>query len=627
MPDLDPDQFGNQQLFSAIHYNYAAGRKENAGGAGKAAERSVDDTRRSYKYPTRLRRAGLAVMRLTLQAIAAALILLAGAQASRAQNADLSNKTCLSCHGQASFSTKLAGGRTRELFVAADHFARSVHGKLQCTSCHSDITAIPHTSPAMPAAAWRQQAPKICGTCHAAELNDYESSIHGKQVTSGSNVYAAVCTDCHTTHAVAPASAPATRLAITKACGTCHGDAATTYEETFHGQMFALGYANVAMCSDCHRGHAILPASDPASSVGPANRLATCRACHAQATAGFVSFTAHAAAHDFVRYPYMYLTAVFMFWLVALTLAVVWLHSALWLYAELRDRLLKRPRPHVRAAALPAPGTQQVRRWTAGWRLTHLIFAISVIVLVMTGLPLLYPNSAWAPWLDAILGGDEIRPIVHRIAAVVMLAIFAGHLVYVAVYLARNWKSVKLFGPYSMLPTWQDLNDVIAMGKWFAGTAPRPLFDHWNYQQKFDYWGVFWGVTLLAVTGFMLWFKDLTMAVLPGFLIGPATLAHGHECILAAVYLFTIHYFVNHWRPDKFPLDIVIFTGSMPLEEFKREFGAEYDRLVDRGELEQYLVQAPSRPMTVASTILGFGLILVSLVLLVFIFNGGFLSI
>lgn len=566
-------------------------------------------------------------MKHPLQAIALALILFGGMQPTRAAAADLGNATCLGCHGQAGFSTTLADGQSRSLFVAMDHFATSVHGKFQCTTCHADITAIPHTNPALPAAGWRQQAPKICGTCHAAELNDYLSSVHGKAVTGGSNVHAAVCTDCHTTHAVTPASTATTRLAITKACGTCHAGALASYEETYHGKMSVLGYSDVAMCADCHRGHAILPASDPTSSVATANRLSTCRTCHAQATAGFAGFSAHATTNDFARYPYVYVSALFMFWFVILTLGGVWVHSALWLYAELRDRILQRPRTHVHASALPLPETQRVERWSAGWRLTHLVFAISVIVLVMTGIPLLYPHSAWAPVLDAMMGGQEIRPIVHRIAAVVMVAIFAGHLVYVAIHLARNWRSVKLFGPYSMLPTLQDLRDIVAMGKWFAGVAPRPLFDHWNYQQKFDYWGVFWGVGILFVTGLVLWFKTLALAYLPGFLVSPATIIHGHECVLAAVYLFTIHYFVNHWRPDKFPLDIVIFTGSMPIEEFKREFGAEYDRLAESGQLQDYLVQAPSRPMTIGSTVLGFSLILISLVLLVLIFNGGFLNI
>ena len=63
-----------------------------------------------------------------------------------------------------------------------------------------------------------------------------------------------------------------------------------------------------------------------------------------------------------------------------------------------------------------------------------------------------------------------------------------------------------------------------------------------------------------------------------------ATVAHGDEAVLAAAYLFTVHYFVNHWRPDKFPLDVVIFTGSMPLEEYKRDYTVEYNRLVKTGE-------------------------------------------
>ncbi len=78
-----------------------------------------------------------------------------------------------------------------------------------------------------------------------------------------------------------------------------------------------------------------------------------------------------------------------------------------------------------------------------------------------------------------------------------------------------------------------------------------------------------------------------------------------------------VHYFVNHWRPDKFPLDVVMFTGSMPLEEFKREYAVEYDRLVANGELQRYLVDAPSRPMTLGSKLLGFSLVAVGLALLV----------
>jgi predicted CXXCH cytochrome family protein len=559
--------------------------------------------------------------KLTLLAVGLAMILVT-IYVACADAAPLDNATCLSCHGTPGFAIPGANGRMRSLFVPADRFAHSVHGTLSCTSCHTTITEVPHKNAPMTPSQWRQQIPKLCGGCHTTALKDYLSSVHGKQVAQRSNINAAVCTDCHTAHAVAQPKLPATRIAITKACGGCHASALASYKETYHGEIFTLGYANAATCSDCHRGHAILPASVPASSASSANLLSTCRACHRDATKGFATFQAHATTDDFAQYPYTWLASKVVLALIIGTFGFFWTHSALWFYRELRDRQQRKLRPHVRAEALPQKEGQYVQRWSAAWRWAHLLFAVSVIVLVMTGIPLLFPNNAWAPVLEQAFGGPTVAGIVHRVAAVIMTAVFAGHLVYVAIYLARNWRSVRWFGPYSLLPTLQDGRDLIAMFKWFFGFAARPVFDHWNYQQKFDYWAPFWGVTMLMVSGAMLWFKTLTAAYLPGWTFNVATVVHGDDAVLAAVYLFTIHFFTNHWRPDKFPLDIVIFTGSMPLEEFKREYAVEYCRLTKSGQLQSCLVDSPSRPMTLGSKILGFSLVAIGLALLVLMVIG-----
>ncbi|MGA2087538.1 MAG: cytochrome c3 family protein [Stellaceae bacterium] len=554
--------------------------------------------------------------KFALQAVVLAMIL-AGMQVAGARAADLDNAACLGCHGNPGFAGPGANGQMISLSVPADQFGHSVHGNLQCVACHTDITEVPHQNAPMTQAALRQQIPKLCGSCHADALNAYLGSVHGKQVMEGGNANAAICTDCHTAHAVTPPQLAATRLAIAKDCGACHAKALEGYRETYHGQVFGLGYADIATCSDCHSGHAILPASDPASSVSQANLLNTCRNCHRDTPPGFATFQAHATTDDYAQYPYTWLASKFVLMLIVVTFGTFWTHSALWFYRELRDRQQRKMRSHVRADALPQREGQYYRRWSAAWRWAHLLFALSVILLVLTGIPLLYPNTAWAPVLEAALGGPVIAGMVHRVSAVVMIAVFAVHLVYVAIHLARNWKTFKLFGPYSLLPTLQDGKDLIAMLKWFFGYGPRPVFDHWNYQQKFDYWAPFWGITMLVGTGAMLWFKALTGAYLPGWAINVATVVHGDEALLAAIYLFTIHYFANHWRPDKFPLDIVIFTGSMPIEEFKREYAVEYARLVETGRLQDNLVDAPSRPMTLGSKILGFSLVAIGLVLLV----------
>jgi hypothetical protein len=83
-----------------------------------------------------------------------------------------------------------------------------------------------------------------------------------------------------------------------------------------------------------------------------------------------------------------------------------------------------------------------------------------------------------------------------------------------------------------------------------------------------------------------------------------------------------VHFFNNHFRPDKFPLEVVMFTGAMPLEKFKSEHRVEYNRLVASGELEKHLVDAPSQPMTLASTVLGFVMIVFGLILLVLVLAG-----
>jgi len=508
-------------------------------------------------------------LRVLALAAAALTMILVGLHAASAQGAaKLDNATCLGCHGLPGFSAPLGDGRMRTLFVAADQLSSSVHASMQCVDCHTAIE-LPHKN--------------LPGT---------------------------------------PAERNLQRLVINKSCGNCHAKAWRSYIETYHGQVAALGYGDIATCFDCHGSHAIRRAGDPASSVFPANLLNTCQKCHQDATAGFATFQSHATTDDFAHYPYVWITSKFVNVAVGGVLVFFWMHSALWFYREMRDRQQRKPRPQVRTDALPRQESRYFQRWTPLWRWAHLVFALSIILLVMTGVTLLYPNTSWAPPLERAMGGARIAGLVHRVAAVIMMAVFAAHILYAAVHIARNWKTFKVFGPYSLMPNLQDGADFVAMVKWFFGRRPRPTFDHWNYQQKVDYWAPFWGIAMLAATGAMLWFKALTAAYLPGWAFNVATVAHGDEAVLAAAYLFTVHYFVNHWRPDKFPLDIVIFTGSMPLEEFKREYAVEYRRLAETGELQQYLVDAPSPPLTLGAKVLGFGLVGIGLALLLMMLIG-----
>jgi cytochrome b subunit of formate dehydrogenase len=497
------------------------------------------------------------------------------------------------------------------------------HTNATCYNCHEAHYIYPKGSPNRNW--WRLNLPFTCGACHTAELAAYKTSVHGVETLQNGNPKAAICSDCHTTHDVQDPFLDKTRLLITKNCGNCHETELQSYMGTYHGQVNTLGFAYTAKCFDCHGSHDIKRVNDPASSVHPNNRLQTCQKCHLDATAGFVKFQPHANDKNFARYPLVWLASKFMLLLLAGVFSFFWMHSALWYFRELRDHQQQKNRPHVRTDALKGNGDEPVvyyRRWPAIWRIAHLCFAICVIMLVLTGMTLLFADTTWAPIISHVFGGPRVTGNVHRFFAASFVGIFFWHIAYIFLRIGRSWKTFRWFGPDSMIPNLADLNDAIGMFKWFFGLAPKPQLDRWTYWEKFDYWAPFWGVAIIGGSGAMLWMKGLTATYLPGWVFNLATIFHGEEAVLAAGFLFTVHFFNNHWRPDKFPLDILMFTGKMPLEEFKREHLIEYNRLVASGELSKYLVDAPSQPMTLASKILGFTLMGSGLLLLILVMNG-----
>jgi len=509
-----------------------------------------------------------------------------------------------------------------------DSYMDSVHAKASradqtrtnaaCYDCHEahNIGAIGSEA----RADHRLKNPEVCGRCHEKQKEAYLGSVHGKEVTEKGNADAAVCSDCHTTHNIASPNEDRIKLTITKNCGSCHEKEYKTYLHSYHGQVNRLGYTNTAKCYDCHGSHDMKAVDDPASKVHRDNRLKTCNTCHKDAPEGFLAFHAHADPDDFDKYPAVYITAKFMTALILGVFLFFWTHVILWFYREFRDRQQGKGYFHPTDERVEA---EQVyfRRFSAIWRLVHLLFAVSTMTLVLTGSTLLFSHTAWAKFVMAMLGGPVIEGIVHRTAAVTWLTVFLIHFFTAVSNIVRN-KNFRWFGPTSMVPNWQDLKDVIAMFRWFFGLAERPSFERWTYWQKFDYWAPFWGAAVIGLSGIMLFAPTFTAKFLPGFVFNIGTIVHAEEALLATVFLFTVHFFNVHFRPDKFPMSTTIFTGAVPLEEFKHEHALEYERLKATGELEKYLVKRPSRRMRTASGVLAAILIFFGLTLLAMVMSG-----
>jgi hypothetical protein len=85
-----------------------------------------------------------------------------------------------------------------------------------------------------------------------------------------------------------------------------------------------------------------------------------------------------------------------------------------------------------------------------------------------------------------------------------------------------------------------------------------------------------------------MWFPEFFTVILPGWAINVALIIHSDEALLAAGFIFTFHFFNVHFRPDKFPMDRVMFSGRLSKAELLSERKRLYDRWVEEGTLDQH---------------------------------------
>ena len=283
-------------------------------------------------------------------------------------------------------------------------------------------------------------------------------------------------------------------------------------------------------------------------------------------------------------------------------------------------------RPATIAAAAvessaPATAGRWYRRFTLPERVLHALLMITFIGCALTGLPLIFAAQPWAVGLARLLGGFHSAGIIHRACASVMIAVFVIHVALVIrrAIIAKDLLAI-LWGPDSMVPQWRDAIDMYRHVRWFFGLGPRPQFDRWTYWEKFDYWAVFWGMAIIGGSGLLLWFPFFFGRLLPGWAFNIASLVHGEEALLAVGFIFTIHFFNGHLRPEKFPMDTVVFTGRISEHELKGERAVEYARLQASGSLAQKEAAPPAHGARafgwiVGGTALALGVVVILLIL------------
>jgi cytochrome b subunit of formate dehydrogenase len=520
--------------------------------------------------------------------------------------------TCSRCHTNAAMNAEYQIKYPQ----AAAQYLDSIHGRAllklglivapSCNDCHGvhDIKrSVDRSSPIHPL-----NIAKTCGKCHVNVEKTYNESVHGQLLARG-DTRAPVCTDCHSAHSIENPGGNHFKATSDERCGKCHQDRLEHYRETYHGKAMALGRPNdapeVAACYDCHGHHDVLPASNPKSKLSKQNMVATCAKCHPSADASFVRYVPHANPLDKKNYPQFYWVFVFMTTLLIGTFSFFGAHTLFWLFRS-GWLYLHDSKTYREAKISTQKGDEWFTRFTPFQRFQHILVVTSFLLLVITGMPLKFYYTGWARALFNLLGGPQTARSLHHFGALVTFLYFGLHLAGV---LSNAWsrraelrdsatgnlsfariRAVWL-GPDSMIPTLHDWKDFVAHQKWFFGKGPKPQFDRWTYWEKFDYFAVFWGVFIIGFSGLIMWFPHLFSRFMPGWAINIALIVHSDEALLAAGFIFTVHFFNTHFRLEKFPMDTVIFSGRVSKSELLHERKRWYDRVAAAGRLDQFRVR------------------------------------
>ena len=568
--------------------------------------------------------------------------------ASAAAAQTLKNEDCLACHD--SVST-----------------AKSIHGSLDCTNCHADVTAIPHeakpkavecsTCHSDEVAAWdsslhakavksgiargarcvdchgpahsivpieRANIPKTCSRCHAQKFTmekaglspqpamSYTESVHGRAVAKGSTK-AAVCTDCHDSHAVKPANDPQSgifKFNVARTCGKCHGAIAAQYGEGIHGRALAHGNWSAPVCTDCHGIHTIAKTADPvrgprASCVHchegvrltqefavPANRVTTyqqsyhglarkmgsavaadCASCHGahdirpssdpKSAISPVNLTktcgkCHPGATDKFTQGKIHLTksdvgdfpAKLNTWIRIIYIVLI---IATIGFMALHNLII-----WVRKVQLARRKADRVVvRMNLNQRIQHAVLVVSFTVLVISGFALAWPESIFA-WPFG--PSEELRRLVHRIAGVVMILLGLYHLGYMT--LTRE-------GRQGLRELWFRFSDARHLTDVLRGR--KAPFRRFSYAEKAEYWAGLWGTIVMAITGLVIWYFVEVATWIPRWWIDIATTIHFYEAILATLAILVWHLYHVIFDPDVYPMNWAWYDGKMSADHFKEE--------------------------------------------------------
>ena len=496
-------------------------------------------------------------------------------------------KLCLSCH----LDSPEVRERTTPTAGFITMYEKSVHGSAlnsgnpkaaNCVDCHSSHKVLKSTGDSPTS---KRNIPNTCGKCHPDIKEEYLGSVHGVALMNGVRESPS-CTDCHGEHNILKHNDPNSPVAFQnlskEVCSPCHSSLKLsekygivsnrfeTFSDSYHGLAIEGGSVAVANCASCHGAHNIKPSTDTTSTIYKGNLVKTCGGCHKGANTNFTIGKIHITRQDESE-PIIYFIASAYIALIFSVIGLMFLHNILDFFRKSKIKKMKQ-RGLIREER---HGHSLYLRMTVNERIQHATLAVSFLTLVLTGFMLSYPNSWWVSHIrDISSGAFEARSLLHRISAVIMVAVSLYHIYYI-LFTVRGRQLIK-----DLLPRYQDIRDAIDVAKFNLGfSKTKPKLDRFSYIEKAEYWALIWGTIVMTATGVIMWFDNTFMGILTKLGWDIARTVHYYEAWLAFLAIVVWHFYFVIFNPDAYPLNLAFWKGTITEEEMAEEHPIELERI------------------------------------------------
>jgi cytochrome b subunit of formate dehydrogenase len=273
--------------------------------------------------------------------------------------------------------------------------------------------------------------------------------------------------------------------------------------------------------------------------------------------------------------------------LIISIIGLMFLHNLLDFARKSRRKLKDRRSPFTGHKIVTA---KLFTRMTKAELAQHWALLLSFTFLVITGFMLRFPDSWWVRSIRGIGGGGEtafeLRSLVHRLSAVLLISTALAHLFYV-LFTERGRGFI-----HDMTPRLKDVHDLGDAIKYYLGMRQEgPRFDRFSYVEKMEYWALIWGTVVMALTGLLLWFDNFSLGLFTKLGLDAATLIHYYEAILASLAIVVWHLYFVIFNPDVYPMNLSWLFGTLSREEMVDEHPVELERLEKEEESDEIVVE------------------------------------